>query len=520
MKTENVSLNVDSGRNAASIQARKRQVSFSGVTSYKKEITESLHHAKTIQHMENLKWLKGEMGGILLTAIGTGLVAPIFIGFNPFVRAPKDATPEEKEEIKNTKQYTAMRQPISAALAILFQASVLKYIDKGLDKVFNDPKYANFARINLDQSKLNTETRVKDNVKKNMKAQGRKKPLWIKTLFSSKAKEERAKYIIDFDKAVKAMQENQINEVAQLFRNTGEIKPGERVASSAQVAELINAQIDEYIGDAKKLIKSPEKGIPYYLDRADILMGEDKDEIIRVFSELNNKESLTIEDIDRAIAQNENRPQIKKLLEEVKAKPEYLRKNRISRTLQRITTISELFKDGAYTREGYRTKLIERNNVLNDIISRLAGEKIKNPKAASSTSIKNTINRLANICNFSGDFYSDKGELVKAVLMDTDTFGDDSGKLTDKIFKDVTKRYKKLVENHYKSWNQVTKIGVGVFITLPITCTALNWVYPRFMEIFFPKLAGVKKQQVQKNQQNQDTFQSQAAQQNKVGGDK
>jgi len=48
------------------------------------------------------------------------------------------------------------------------------------------------------------------------------------------------------------------------------------------------------------------------------------------------------------------------------------------------------------------------------------------------------------------------------------------------------------MEHSYKGFSQMTKIGIGVCITLPITCTALNWVYPRFMDIFFPKLAGKK----------------------------
>ena len=86
-------------------------------------------------------------------------------------------------------------------------------------------------------------------------------------------------------------------------------------------------------------------------------------------------------------------------------------------------------------------------------------------------------------------------ETLKPILENTNTFDHNLEKLSNKIYKDVAKAYKKLVENNYKSWNQITKIGVGVFITLPITCTALNWVYPRFMEIFFPKLAGVKKAQ-------------------------
>ena len=527
MKAGSVNLNLDAPKYGMLNKSPNRQVNFTGATSYKKEITACLHHAKAIERMENLKWLKGEMGGILLTAIGTGLVAPIFIGFNPFVRAPKNATPAEKEEIKNTKQYTAMRQPISATLAILFQASVLKYIDKGLDKVFNDPKYANFARVNLDQSKLNTDTRVKDNIRKEMKAQGRKKPSWVRTLFSKKAKEERAKYVVDFDKAVKARQESQINEIAALFRQTGEIKPGERAVKSEQVAELINAQIDEYIVDAKKLIKSPEKsskekgGIPYYLDRADILMGKDRQRIEDVFGRLKAKDSLTIEDIERAIAQNEDRPQVKLLLEEIKAKPDYLRMNRISRTLDRIKNIEAICGEGGYSREVYRLKLLDRNRVLNNIISQLSEVKISNPKAVDSEKIIETIRRIAGVCNFKkcSDNLLDSN-LAESILKDTDTFADDEGKLTEKIFKDVSKRYKKLVENHYKSWNQITKIGVGVFITLPITCTALNWVYPRFMEIFFPKLSGVKKQQAQKNVQKQDDSQNQIAQQNKVGGDK
>ena len=58
-----------------------------------------------IKFMKKLEWLKGEIGGILITAIGTGLVAPFPIAFNPFVKAPKDATEEQKKDLENTKKY-------------------------------------------------------------------------------------------------------------------------------------------------------------------------------------------------------------------------------------------------------------------------------------------------------------------------------------------------------------------------------------------------------------------------------
>ena len=79
--------------------------------------------------------------------------------------------------------------------------------------------------------------------------------------------------------------------------------------------------------------------------------------------------------------------------------------------------------------------------------------------------------------------------------------------MTKKIYKYIATVYKNFVENIYKGFNQLTKIAVGVFITLPITCTALNWVYPRFMDLFFPELSGAK--EAKKPEQN-----------NKVGGDK
>ena len=484
----------------------KSNPSFTGASSYTKEITDSLHHAKVIRRMESLKWLKGEIGGILITALGTGFVAPIFIGFNPFVKAPKDATPEQKREITDTKLYTAMRQPISAALAILFQASVQKYIDKGLDKVFNDPEIAKFARVNLDQSKLNTESRIKDNITKEMKEEGKKKPSAIRAFFSQEAKEKRNAFKDEFNSRVKARQEEQLTGVAEEFQRTGLIKPGERHLEHQKVAELVNDQIDEYIKVARKLQKSADEKIPYYLDRADMLT-QNKDKIQEILTPIKDKGSITTEELDTLIAQNKDNPKIKALLEEIKAKPEDIRMHRVERTLDRINTIETLCGGpGKYDREIYRQQLIKRNNVLEDIISKLSEHKIKDPKAADAETIRETIKKIAATCDFSR-----KSANAQEVLKNTDTFGNNITALTKKVFTDVTKRYKKLVSNHYTSWNQISKIGVGVFITLPITCTALNWVYPRFMEIFFPKLAGVKKAQQAKHAQQE---------QPKVGGDK
>lgn len=471
-------------------KAQAAQPQFKGGLSYSERIAESLPHAKTIKAMKSLEWLKGEIGGILITAFGTGLVAPIFIGFNPFVKAPKNATPEQKKENENTKLYTAMRQPISAALAIVFQASVQKYIDKGLDKVFNNPKISKYARTNLDQQELNTKTYIQSKVKKAMKKDGETKPSLIKSLFSKEAKAQRKAYVENFNAKVENIQNEQIDNIARKFQETGKINIGERYLGWRSTSKLVNDQIDSYIQDARALQKTPEK-IAKYINRAELLTNNEAG-IRNVFGQIS--EQNVTGDVQKLLAKESN-PDIKTLLQEILNKPEDLRYSRVQRTLQRIDCIKTMC-GGEFTRDKYKNALVERNGILADRIVELTGAKL-DTKTADQKAVKEAIEKIAQQCSFKDV----EGSIQRSVLCDTDTFGKDLSKITKKVYKDITKGYKKLVENNYKSWNQFTKIGVGVFITLPITCTALNWVYPRFMDIFFPSLSGAdekKPEQAQK----------------------
>ena len=500
------------GQNLAApkkMQSMAQQPSFSGAPlNVSKEIMNSLHHKKAIEMMKKLEFLKGELGGILITAVGTGLVAPIFIGFNPFVKTPKNATPEEKKEVVNTKLYTAMRQPISAALAILFQASVQKYIDKGLDFFFNNPKYANKMRRDINQSDINTDTYIKDTVKKELKQSGEKKPSALKALFSKEAKEQRAAYDAKMKERVGKIKESQLQKIADEFEATGRIKIGDSFLDNETTAKLVNEQIDGYIQFAKTLQKTPDQ-INHYVKRADILM-ENEAHLREIFKEIPIKEIQLAEEGSAEIKQlyarttgivenllrNEKNTDVRKLLEEVLQRPEDIRANRIQRTLQRIDTIKEMC-GGSYSKQKYLDALIKRKNVLEDRIVKLTASKIADPKAANEKTIKKAIQQAVEHCNFTRE-----NEIVSTVLKNTSVFSHDKEALKKKIVKDVTKGYKKLVDKSYKSLNQITKVLIGVFITLPITCTALNWIYPRFMELFFPKLAGVKKASAEKAEKN------------------
>lgn len=59
---------------------------------------------------------------ILVTAFGTGVVAPIVLALNPIAK-----------EDENTKKYTALRQPLSAGLAVISQVGINIPVAKGVD---------------------------------------------------------------------------------------------------------------------------------------------------------------------------------------------------------------------------------------------------------------------------------------------------------------------------------------------------------------------------------------------------
>ena len=99
-----------------------------------------------------------------------------------------------------------------------------------------------------------------------------------------------------------------------------------------------------------------------------------------------------------------------------------------------------------------------------------------------------TVDKIKKVCSF-----KENDKFLRGILHDTDTFNSDIAQLSKKIHKDIIKGYKGFVKNHFSGISQIIQILIGVGITLPITCNALNWIYPRAMELFFPKLSGVKK---------------------------
>lgn len=419
-------------------------------------------------------YAKGEVGGIVINAIGTGAVAPWFIAFNPFVKAKPDATPEEKEEVSKTKKYTAMRQPVSAALAILIQVGVQKPIDKFLQNVTNNPDISkHFKGWVLNQASLQDDKYITRQINKGN----------IKLKENETVKD-----------AVKRIKKGQVDAIIKSLTEEGKIKMGKFDIDNAAVAEVLNNRIDDYIASAR----GQQIDNPHY--RKYIVRSAELHDNEKILTEILGKKALDklpkLEDgsvnpkelKNYLREQRKNAPniEVKRILNEIVHDMDSTRESLCTRTIERIKKIKEACNQH-YSMDKYRNYLKEYNETYEAKIKELEALKIEDVKAAKPQDIQEVIKKLVTTCSFDGE--AEGGRLSK-IFRDSGDFKPVS-KLEDlksKVYEDVVKSYKEFVGLKYGIFKQLSKVAVGVTVTLPITCYALNWVYPRFMDIFFPSL--------------------------------
>lgn len=65
-------------------------------------------------------------------------------------------------------------------------------------------------------------------------------------------------------------------------------------------------------------------------------------------------------------------------------------------------------------------------------------------------------------------------------------------RLADKVFsEEVASKLKTITKKHIEGVKRISTLVVALAM-LPITCSLLNWIYPRFMDAVFPNLSNKK----------------------------
>lgn len=413
---------------------------------------------KTIKATNRLADSMGEIQNIIINAVGTGLVAPIFIKYNPLSKTDED-----------TRTYSAWRQPLSAVLAIATQASMVAPFNNLINWMANTGKLPDpYNKTNFQDDKYIAKI--------------------IKKTQPNLSKEQ-------LGVAVKKEQERQYKELLENLRNQNTIfikqhkmpsKPMDEASYKNLLLETVDSMIKE---DNKKLencgTTKQKRAIrsEFFRKHNDyakqVMSGIQKDtEKYATLDEYRNYLSGKIKSLKSEQADQELISMIKEIQDRAQIKPhdENAEKalikevqNKITKMLKQVNTYSNILSEEdvmKHVDESIQTSKSALENsisTLNDIKTKL--------NTAESISIKEIEKRIAQKLK--------EGNIT------------DECSIKTSFATKVIEKYKSNIEGSLKGYKQFTGLVISLAV-LPVSCYLLNWIYPSFMDALFPNLSNKK----------------------------
>ncbi len=444
----------------------------------------------------------GEIQNQLINAIGTGLIAPVFIKFNPL-----------SDTDENTRTYTAWRQPVSAVLAVGTQCAIVK--------PFNDI-IRWMSDIGYLGQKYNASLFPSDNyIIKTIKEDNKGKHL-TKEEIQTELETRKKNYASD----LKTMIEND----KIVFKKTSTKGVSNFEMPDQDFKQLFNDTLDNIIKaeeNAKlnaikvKLPKKVERNIFYHNhpEEAKNVLQKASSKIVQTYSQSDiTTERLAIicKDIENELktiksdlkkemrtnpAKRDVNPELINIVDDLKA---CIHANNEDTSVIRIldTKINNMFdtvnlmaskKSTKEIIEHVNTSIYNRTNAIDEVISALT--EVKNKLNTSGITVKQAqelINERIQIAN--SDLMSKlnaKGMSPKE-LSNTPEFIESAGaRLKQKagsIAGSIADQMKNLAKANIDGYKRWTGLGVSLAI-LPVTCWMLNRIYPWFMDLAFPNLS-------------------------------
>lgn len=463
-----------------------------------------IENSKGVQKMLiNLEKKSGETLNNIVTAVGTACIAPIFITYNPFSK-------EEKE----TKAYSAWRQPLSAVITLGAQIPLMKVYNNWLDKhsVLYGAEEMNLrakppastlkARAKLEYKEYTAEcNRTGQDIMKKSEWVSKRVIDLQDDAFYKELRHLRATMDISKLDPNKLVQSSAIDEAANgIFKQYLVDKHGFNIDELEKIKEFKDLSkkhksIIKNRGIKFKDIEEPilklakEKALNETLDcinqearvkfatsqAADKMKNEfiaQKTEIMKKYGLLlkdaEQKATAAAEEAAKAVKAANATPADKALKiiardakaaeEKAKSTLEMLNKNGINNMETECSTLKKRLYDKFVETFEKEVKSMDEKDPIRKL-KEYAFEKIK--KAGSYDNIK-----------YHGSKLDDS---VRSVTIK---------KWLTTLINESEKKLKGLKDR--------SGILFGLAI-LPFTCGLLNWVYPRIMEKYFPELVAAKK---------------------------
>lgn len=411
----------------------------------------------TVKTAKKLSSGLGEVQNTMINAIGTGVIAPIFIKFNPLSKSDED-----------TRTYAAWRQPVSAVLAILTNVYLtVKPFDKAMENMVNKGV--------LDDDYNRTAFQDEKFIAKELKKQH---PEYSEQQISQKAKaivEEQSRKLLNDIRENETIKISRYNQKGLFDVNKGLFQ--------GAVKGAIQKLIDGEIGEKKRL--QEEKQV-YRIRR-------------REFYRTHNKETLDyVTEVEKIL----NESDLSKVKSGLKAKIKELKGSKDCAELKLITQEILGLAKGNIPKEDEKAfieAMLEKLHKVKKTAINYGPDKMAD-KAAVEAAIKSELSsRITEIDN-TLNFYKrvqqaiNDGKTVKDIerMFEAEVGKNARLKRKNIIFaKRVADTFKDNIKGSIKCNKQVCGIIIGL-IAAPFSCYLLNAVYPVFMDTFFPNLSNKK----------------------------
>lgn len=403
-----------------------------------------------LKGLNKLKNNIGEFQDICINAFGTGLLAPVFIKYNPLSKTDED-----------TRTYSAWRQPISAVLAIATQGLFTIPIVKKINSMANE------GAMNIECNK--TPFKDKDYVLKSMK---KLYPGLSKQQLLDKTKE----YI---DKQNKNLL-NIIRKDNTIYYNIkGEAGP--KQIDSAKYKKLLDQTVDD-------LIKAEN-------DQLEVCKNVKLKKRIERSEFYRNNYDLSknlLNEMDAKINSTDN---VKDISEFLKSKYKTLKHNKANQHLLDIVSETRILasagkdamKEKVTKMKGHVEKyknFTSKEQVIEEVNKSVAQRINEHNEALEFLNkVKKEISENKTVSDIEQMF----SQQIKASKQAGHEF-----RLADKIFaEEVAAKLQTLTKKHIDGVKRIATL-VGALAILPVSCSLLNWIYPRFMDAVFPNLSSKK----------------------------
>lgn len=436
---------------AAPKQPARAKVNFQAkirVPDIEKEINKL--NSAPLRFVNKLRDNIGEFQDICINALGTGLLAPIFIKYNPLSKTDED-----------TRTYSAWRQPVSAVLAVATQGVITIPFTKLINNManngtfgescnktpFRDAKYfENIVRAqysHLDTKQIKAKAKELENIYKASFLETLKKENTVKYLYKGKTD---------------SVNMNPENFKKLLFETTDGLLKNEQ----------------------KQLERFEKEKLPNRIARS---------EYYRTNS---TKVETVLNEISEQLQKFDNDADARKYL---KTKYKALKSSKADKELVNMIhetyVLSDAGKDAAQTKINKMFAHVQKYKNASSIedVERLCRESIQGRVDKHTDAVKFLEKVKEEIAK--GKTVSDIEKMFKNKIESAKKLGV-TFSLEDKVFsEEVLSKLKSLTGSHVDSVKRFSTLAVAL-ATLPVTCSLLNWLYPRFMDAVFPNLSNKK----------------------------